>query len=136
MFRTAILGFVFLAGFALSACTTAPAEKPAPSGNVFQDYVQSAQRAIAQNIQTVPVSNAQAAGALIVALTIDRDGRLIDSALEKSTGLAALDTDLLAAVQRAAPFGKLPDELPGETMSMKLLFCLDADPASCAAPRP
>lgn len=43
---------------------------------------------------------------------IDRDGRLLDAAIETSTGRKALDRAALALVRRAAPFPAVPAEMP------------------------
>ena len=47
-----------------------------------------------------------------------RDGRVLSSRLERPSGDAALDNEVLAMVQRAAPLPPFPAEMAGETVEM------------------
>jgi protein TonB len=51
-------------------------------------------------------------GAGTILFHIDRDGRLLDVAIETSTGRKALDRAALALVRSAAPFPAVPPEMP------------------------
>ena len=53
-------------------------------------------------------------GVTQVAFAIDRDGRVIDSRIIRSSGHAALDEEAMATLRRAQPFPRPPDDLPGE----------------------
>ena len=95
--------------------------EPMPGGDVMS-YGLSVRGAIAKNWR--PIAGSQLLqGESIVSLTIDREGRIVDAVLEKSSGVESLDEETLAAVRRTAPFGKIPDAHPGKTMQMKLHFC-------------
>jgi periplasmic protein TonB len=48
-----------------------------------------------------------------VAFSIDRDGHVLSSRIVASSGVAALDEETLALVQRAQPFPTPPPEVPG-----------------------
>lgn len=54
------------------------------------------------------------AGVAQVAFAIDRDGRVVDSRVIRSSGYAALDQEALATLQRAQPFPPPPAGLAGE----------------------
>ncbi|PNU02159.1 energy transducer TonB [Novosphingobium guangzhouense] len=60
-----------------------------------------------------------------VMFRIDRDGRLLEASMEKSTGKRILDRAALMQVRRAAPFPEIPGELPDELIvSMSLQFLI------------
>jgi protein TonB len=66
-------------------------------------------------------SEAQARGEHGVAqifFTLDRQGRVLASSVLQSSGLAALDAEALALVQRAQPFPAPPAELPGAQVNL------------------
>jgi protein TonB len=52
-------------------------------------------------------------GVAELAFSIDRQGRLLSSRIVKSSGVAALDEETLALVQRSQPFPLPPPEVPG-----------------------
>jgi protein TonB len=54
------------------------------------------------------------AGEVEVAFTIDRQGRVLASAITKSSGSATLDQAAIATLRRAQPFPAPPVELDGE----------------------
>ena len=53
-----------------------------------------------------------------VVFSLDRDGRVLDSRIARSSGSAALDEEALALVQRAQPFPPAPPEVPGARISL------------------
>jgi periplasmic protein TonB len=53
-------------------------------------------------------------GVAQVAFAIDRNGRLVDSRIIRSSGHPALDQEAIATLQRAQPFPHPPDDQPGE----------------------
>ncbi len=57
-------------------------------------------------------------GVVLLRFTMDRDGRVLSAGIEKSSGFAALDTEALAALQRAAPLPAPPAEVPGEVLDL------------------
>jgi len=50
-------------------------------------------------------------GMVTVFFSLDRQGRLIDKRIVKSSGTAALDAEALAMLDRAQPFGEWPREM-------------------------
>ena len=57
-------------------------------------------------------------GVAQVFFSIDRQGRVIDSRVVRSSGAAALDEEALALLRRAQPFPKPPAELGGEHVDL------------------
>jgi periplasmic protein TonB len=57
-------------------------------------------------------------GVVQVFFSLDRQGRVIDSRVVRSSGTSALDDEALAIVRRAQPFPPLPPELPGERVDL------------------
>jgi TonB family protein len=57
-------------------------------------------------------------GVAYVWFTMDRDGRVLGSRLERSSGAAALDEETLELIKRAEPLPKPPAEVAGETMQL------------------
>lgn len=53
-----------------------------------------------------------------VFFSLDRQGRVIDSRLLRSSGASALDEEALALLRRAQPFPPPPAELPGERVDL------------------
>jgi protein TonB len=53
-----------------------------------------------------------------VFFSLDRQGRVIDSRLVRSSGARALDEEALALLRRAQPFPPPPRELPGERVDL------------------
>lgn len=63
-------------------------------------------------------------GSVVVEFAIDRSGRMVSKKLVKPSGVATLDNEALAAIERASPFPLPPDEEPGEVLkySMPIQF--------------
>src|SRR5262249_49397720 len=53
-----------------------------------------------------------------VFFSLDRQGRVIDSRVVRSSGASALDEEALALLRRAQPFPPPPRELPGERVDL------------------
>lgn len=60
---------------------------------------------------------------VIVSIKIARTGKLLDVAVEKSSGDQAFDSSLLKAVRKAAPFPPLPVDMEGSFLETGLRFC-------------
>ena len=60
---------------------------------------------------------------VIVSIKIARTGKLLDVAVEKSSGNQAFDSSLLNAVRKAAPFPPLPVDMEGSFLETGLRFC-------------
>ena len=59
-------------------------------------------------------------GTAQLAFTIDREGRVVGSRIVSSSGVAALDHETIATVQRAQPFPRPPSNMPGEVFDFTL----------------
>jgi len=59
-------------------------------------------------------------GAAVLYLAIGRDGRVLDTWIELSTGHAILDDELMAMVERAQPLPAFPPEIRAERMEYHL----------------
>jgi protein TonB len=59
-------------------------------------------------------------GTAQVFFSLDRQGRVIDSRLVRSSGASALDEEALALLRRAQPFPPPPTELPGERVDVNV----------------
>jgi protein TonB len=57
-------------------------------------------------------------GVAQVFFSLDRQGRVIDSRIARSSGASALDEEALALLRRAQPFPAPPRELPGERVDL------------------
>ena len=59
-------------------------------------------------------------GTVQLAFSIDREGRVVSSAVERSSGYATLDQEAIATVGRAQPFPVPPAGMPGATFNFTL----------------
>jgi protein TonB len=57
-------------------------------------------------------------GTAQVFFSLDRQGRVIDSRIVRSSGTSALDDEALALLRRAQPFPRPPPELPGQRVDL------------------
>jgi protein TonB len=62
--------------------------------------------------------NAQ--GVVVLNLVVGRDGRLINSAIARSSGNRTMDVAVLETAQKAAPYGPLPPEISGSSATFIL----------------
>lgn len=60
---------------------------------------------------------------VIVSIRIDRNGNLINSWLEESSGNSRFDDSLLSATKKASPFPPLPVDFEGNFLEIGLRFC-------------
>lgn len=60
---------------------------------------------------------------VIVSIRIDRNGNLISSWLEESSGHRRFDDSLLSATKKASPFPPLPVDFEGNFLEVGLRFC-------------
>jgi protein TonB len=59
-------------------------------------------------------------GTVQLAFAIDRQGRVVSSAVERSSGHETLDQEAIATVRRAQPFPTPPAAMPGDTFNFTL----------------
>ncbi|TAN61262.1 TonB family protein [bacterium] len=60
---------------------------------------------------------------VIVSVKIGRDGKVLTSSIEKSSGNRAFDESLLAAVKKAGQFAPLPKDFAGDFLEADFGFC-------------
>ena len=70
---------------------------------------------------------ASAHGVVVARVTIARDGSVLDVALLRSSGFAALDQGLVETIRRASPFAPLPGELQGTRASFTVPIAYDRE---------
>lgn len=64
--------------------------------------------------------NARLSGKVIIAITVERGGHLLDADIRQASGSRQLDQAALRAVQAAAPYQKAPTDLTGERFDFLL----------------
>lgn len=99
------------AGSQASATLVNPADAAARS-RAADDYVWAVIRKFSQYLPDLREKNE--GGTVVVRAVIARDGRLLESSIARSSGVAALDKGMLEALRAAAPYPPLPAELPGD----------------------
>jgi protein TonB len=57
-------------------------------------------------------------GVVLLRFTLDRDGKVLSSRIEKSSGNVAMDQEALAALARAQPLPKPPAEVEGNLLDL------------------
>ena len=65
---------------------------------------------------------AEVPGAVVVKMTIQRDGRLTDVAVEQTSGYTALDNNAKRAIEVTRRLAPLPAEYPNSTLTVHLTF--------------
>ncbi len=59
-------------------------------------------------------------GTVLTRVTIARDGRLLDVAIERSSGLPSLDSGVIETIRRASPYPPLPADITGDRHTFQL----------------
>ena len=59
-------------------------------------------------------------GTVLTRVTIARDGRLLDVAIERSSGLPSLDSGVVETIRRASPYPPLPADITGDRHTFQL----------------
>lgn len=67
--------------------------------------------------ETGPV---RTSGTVLARVTISRDGRLLDVAIERSSGLTSLDHGVMDTIRRASPYPPLPADITGDRHTFQL----------------
>jgi periplasmic protein TonB len=106
---------------ALAACTITPPPKPAEpapaaalSGATLEQYkVRVAQRIFERNPSLILKGAPQAMlrSVVVVAFTVDRSGRVVDSSVFRTNGDDEAEATALASLRRASPFPAPPTRL-------------------------
>jgi TonB family protein len=66
--------------------------------------------------------HAEVPGAVVVKMTIQRDGRLTDVAVEQPSGYTALDLNARRAIEVTRRLAPLPPDYPNQTLTVHLTF--------------
>ena len=103
--------------------TTAPPNRPAPPAASAAAAAQTWQGRLLAHLERRKRYPAEARarrlqGVAHVRFTIDRQGRVLSAAVERSSGHAALDREALALLQRAQPLPAPPAETLGERITL------------------
>lgn len=103
--------------------TTAPASRPAPPAASAAVSVQTWQGRVLAHLEhrkryPTEARARRLQGVAHVRFTMDRQGRVLAAALERSSGHAALDREALALLQRAQPLPPPPLETLGERITL------------------
>ena len=93
--------------------TGAPSPRPSPAIANWQQHLVTR----LARFQRYPTQAGGAAGIVSVGFSIDRQGRVVDSRIVKSSGSPALDAEAQALVKRASPFPPPPAEVPDADLS-------------------
>jgi TonB family protein len=91
------------------------------SARVHDDYLVSIARKMSQ-YRFVPKSmtGLSTQGVVVLSLVVSRDGRLLNSAIARTSGNPPMDAAVLETAQKAAPYGPLPPEIPGNSATFSL----------------
>lgn len=65
-----------------------------------------------------PAQRRRQQGVPYIRFTMDRDGRVLSSQLERSSGFSSLDAEAVALPRRAQPLPKPSDDVPGQTIEL------------------
>ena len=82
--------------------------------------------ALIERNKRYPADARGAVGTTQLTFSLDRQGRVIDSRIVKSSGNVALDREVLDLVKRAQPFPLAPTDMTGENfpLTVPILFTL------------
>ena len=94
-----------------------PAETPSPRPSAAIANWQQALVTRLVRFQRYPTQAGGAMGVVSLRFSIDRQGRLVDSRIVKSSGSAVLDAEAQALVKRASPFPAPPADVPDPGLS-------------------
>lgn len=103
--------------------TTAPPSRPAPPAALVAATAQTWQGRLLAHLERHKRYPAEARarrlqGVAVIRFTMDRQGRVLSAAMERSSGHAALDREALALLQRAQPLPQPPAATPGERITL------------------
>ena len=94
-----------------------PTEAPSPRPSAAIANWQQALATRLTRFQRYPTQAGGATGVVSLRFSIDRQGRLVDSRIVKSSGSAVLDAEAQALVKRASPFPVPPADVPDAGLS-------------------
>jgi len=105
--------------------TTAPPSRPAPPAEISASAVQTWEGRLLAHLEhhkryPVEARSRRQQGLAYVRFTMDREGRVLSAALERSSGYAALDREALSLLRRAQPLPAPPAERPGDRLQLSV----------------
>lgn len=88
-------------------------------GNAKPDYITKL-RLWLERHKTYPkkAKRRRQQGIVMLAFRMNREGQVLESHVAKSSGIASLDRETLAMLQRAQPLPVFPDDMDGETLKL------------------
>lgn len=103
--------------------TTAPESRPAPPARQMSDAKPTWEGAVLAALNKKKRYPREASfrrqqGVPWIRFVLDREGKLLSSTLERSSGFRALDEEALSLPKRAQPLPKPPDEVKGDTIEL------------------
>lgn len=89
--------------------------------NAQEQYLWAVMRRVAQ-FPYVPknTNTIREEGTVLTRITVARDGRLLDVAMVRSSGLPSLDTGVMDTIRRASPYPPLPGDIGGNSHTFLL----------------
>ncbi|WP_349323000.1 TonB family protein [Asticcacaulis sp. MM231] len=100
---------------------TAPAAKPAPPAPLAATTPQTWHTQLLSHIERhkrYPTAARGRQGVVQVRFSMDREGRVLSSAVSRSSGSGALDRAALDTLKRASPLPKPPADIPGNPIEL------------------
>ncbi|MBF0184264.1 MAG: energy transducer TonB [Magnetococcales bacterium] len=89
----------------------------------FGDYFARVKQRISWSwVYPAVAKNEGLSGNVDVIFSINREGSLIDVKVVRSSSVPPLDQEAVAAIQKASPFGPLPETWPHEKMTIRSTF--------------
>ncbi|WP_082825950.1 TonB family protein [Croceicoccus estronivorus] len=103
--------------------TTAPESKPAPPAPQVSDAKPTWQGQVLAALNKAKRYPREASfrrqqGVPWIRFVIDREGRVLSTTLERSSGVRSLDEEALRLPKRAQPLPKPPTDVPGDTIEL------------------
>jgi protein TonB len=103
--------------------TTAPPARPLPPAPVPSNAAPTWQGLVLERLHKFrrypPMAQSRREqGVPYIRFVMDRDGRILSSRLERSSGFAALDQEAVSLPRRTQPLPKPPAEVPGATIEL------------------
>jgi TonB family protein len=75
-----------------------------------------------ERIRSSWTAQAEVAGSVVIRFTIERDGRITQTSVEKTSGYETLDIAARTAVAITRQLSPLPQEFPNPSLTMHMTF--------------
>lgn len=98
-----------------------PPTPPSPNAPPPSDYLARLMAHLnAHKDYPRPAQEAHIQGVVLVHFTMDRQGRVLSFAIQKSSGVPLLDRGAQSTVMQAQPLPPMPPDFPGQTLTLTL----------------